>query len=399
VIQQHINPESYMRNQPWSAADQSYASADFGRIPNNTAFQQQSAWADPTMFDPDFNLVGNLDVTPQTVPHPFNSSALYFNHGLTYSGSATLGLDNKRSAQYNEESSWYPSHSTEVPCGVSVNGSDPETDCSYSPKSYVSETQGSDVLPFMPEPKADAGSKNTNSYYSTHAYAPIKTSSPVDSSTVKSDDLSVAVPGLARLGLNGVVPSPTHTVAGYSLNGLPLIYEDICSLNSSEYAYSQKSSPGLSPWNTEGGSANMTVMPFRPRVPPTSGAPINNLPSGYQAHHGSSEPRALSTWSGSRTSFPARDSFRERGPAHRVVDSHAERKADDQILLEGKREGLTYKEIRKKMYTKCAESTLRGRYRSLTKARQDRVRKPVWQKKDVSFRVLVVVLTANEREG
>jgi hypothetical protein len=31
-----------------------------------------------------------------------------------------------------------------------------------------------------------------------------------------------------------------------------------------------------------------------------------------------------------------------------------------------------------------AESTLRGRYRSLTKERKDRVRKPVWTKVDVS---------------
>ncbi|KAF2270924.1 hypothetical protein CC78DRAFT_610973 [Lojkania enalia] len=60
-----------------------------------------------------------------------------------------------------------------------------------------------------------------------------------------------------------------------------------------------------------------------------------------------------------------------------------QRKFEDDILLEGKRAGLTYKEIRKKMKTKVAESTLRGRYRSLTKARRDRVRKPVWTDEDV----------------
>lgn len=61
------------------------------------------------------------------------------------------------------------------------------------------------------------------------------------------------------------------------------------------------------------------------------------------------------------------------------------RTMEDQILLDGKRSGLTYKEIRKRMPSKIAESTLRGRYRSLTKARKDRVRKPVWTKNDVSF--------------
>jgi hypothetical protein len=66
------------------------------------------------------------------------------------------------------------------------------------------------------------------------------------------------------------------------------------------------------------------------------------------------------------------------------MDAQAQRRADDDILLEGKRNGLTYKEIRKKMTVKCAESTLRGRYRSLTKARKDRVRKPTWTANDVS---------------
>ncbi|KAH7126835.1 hypothetical protein B0J11DRAFT_505558 [Dendryphion nanum] len=59
------------------------------------------------------------------------------------------------------------------------------------------------------------------------------------------------------------------------------------------------------------------------------------------------------------------------------------RKKEDSILLEGKRAGLTYKEIKKKMRTDVAESTLRGRYRSLTKARKDRVRKPKWTEIDI----------------
>lgn len=63
-----------------------------------------------------------------------------------------------------------------------------------------------------------------------------------------------------------------------------------------------------------------------------------------------------------------------------------ERRVEDQILLDGKQAGLTYKEIRRRMKTAVAESTLRGRYRSLTKARKDRVRKPVWTEKDVSLR-------------
>ena len=68
----------------------------------------------------------------------------------------------------------------------------------------------------------------------------------------------------------------------------------------------------------------------------------------------------------------------------------AQRVEEDKVLLEGKQNGLTYKEIRKKMRTRVAESTLRGRYRSLTKERKDRVRKPVWTPKDVSVKIYYV---------
>ncbi|OCK92355.1 uncharacterized protein K441DRAFT_614568, partial [Cenococcum geophilum 1.58] len=45
---------------------------------------------------------------------------------------------------------------------------------------------------------------------------------------------------------------------------------------------------------------------------------------------------------------------------------------------------MSYKEIRQKGGLQAAESTLRGRFRALTKARKDRVRKPVWTERDVS---------------
>lgn len=70
----------------------------------------------------------------------------------------------------------------------------------------------------------------------------------------------------------------------------------------------------------------------------------------------------------------------------RVTDTEAQKRLNDRILIQGKTDGLTYKEIRRKLVgEKPAESTLRGRYRSLTKARKDRVRKPVWSAVDVSI--------------
>ncbi|KAF2467222.1 uncharacterized protein BDR25DRAFT_316983 [Lindgomyces ingoldianus] len=72
-----------------------------------------------------------------------------------------------------------------------------------------------------------------------------------------------------------------------------------------------------------------------------------------------------------------------RDDSTRFQSSDHQRRMEDDILLRGKRQGLTYREIKKKIPSNVAESTLRGRYRSLTKARKDRVRRPVWTANDV----------------
>lgn len=61
----------------------------------------------------------------------------------------------------------------------------------------------------------------------------------------------------------------------------------------------------------------------------------------------------------------------------------------DQYLVEARKAGLSYKVIRAQGNFSEAESTLRGRYRSLTKAKKDRVRKPQWTKKDVGIFALI----------
>jgi hypothetical protein len=57
--------------------------------------------------------------------------------------------------------------------------------------------------------------------------------------------------------------------------------------------------------------------------------------------------------------------------------------AKDQQLIEWKNQGLSYKEIKSRGGFEEAESTLRGRYRTLTKPKHLRVRKPEWPDRDV----------------
>ena len=57
--------------------------------------------------------------------------------------------------------------------------------------------------------------------------------------------------------------------------------------------------------------------------------------------------------------------------------------AKDEFLVQAKRAGMPYREIRARGNFTEAESTLRGRFRALTKAKEYRVRKPEWQAHDV----------------
>lgn len=60
--------------------------------------------------------------------------------------------------------------------------------------------------------------------------------------------------------------------------------------------------------------------------------------------------------------------------------------AKDEFLVRHKLQGMTYRQIRVKGGFTEAESTLRGRFRTLTKNKEARVRKPAWTEADVSGR-------------
>ncbi|KAL3465315.1 hypothetical protein BJX64DRAFT_285570 [Aspergillus heterothallicus] len=67
--------------------------------------------------------------------------------------------------------------------------------------------------------------------------------------------------------------------------------------------------------------------------------------------------------------------------ANRIVPWTSD--ARNALLIEYKRRGLSYKDIKRIGGFKEAESTLRGRFRTLTKSKEQRVRKPQWQENDI----------------
>lgn len=71
-----------------------------------------------------------------------------------------------------------------------------------------------------------------------------------------------------------------------------------------------------------------------------------------------------------------------RPPVSLLMASDAERARKDALLLQLRSEGYTYQEIRRRCHFTEAESTMRGRYRVLTKPKEERVRKPQWTAHD-----------------
>ena len=72
-------------------------------------------------------------------------------------------------------------------------------------------------------------------------------------------------------------------------------------------------------------------------------------------------------------------------PCPLAVGRSSSRDTQDQFLIMSKLSGMPYKEIKAQGQFREAESTLRGRFRSLTKSKAQRVRKPQWQERDVSW--------------
>lgn len=73
--------------------------------------------------------------------------------------------------------------------------------------------------------------------------------------------------------------------------------------------------------------------------------------------------------------------------------------AKNALLIHYKEQGMSYKDIKAIAGFDEAESTLRGRYRTLTKPKEERVRKPEWSERDVSSPFIVLGATQQLTSG
>ncbi|KJK77347.1 hypothetical protein H634G_07086 [Metarhizium anisopliae BRIP 53293] len=158
-----------------------------------------------------------------------------------------------------------------------------------------------------------------------------------------------------------IVPA-THT----TYNALPMPYFGM-DLPGGSYLAARSFSPASSTKTTlaAGSISTATVSP-----PPANPDQGNHTPASA-AYAYASRPQAASE-------APA-------VPLPPVKSSATPRTEEDRILMECRRLGMTYSAIRKKLRTKVAESTLRGRVRQLTLPPRDRERKPAWSDKDIKL--------------
>ena len=150
------------------------------------------------------------------------------------------------------------------------------------------------------------------------------------------------------------------------------------------YEHSHSSSPGTTPWYPPGYRAEKPTMIQDSQTHPSATPPHDQSPGSSMAFTDRSVRHRQPQWSNRSSGVPAQSHFQTRFMAPVTADEKEQRAADDETLLQMKQDGYTYKDIRKALRRKVAESTLRGRYRSLTKPRKQRVRAPKWTEIDVS---------------
>ncbi|KAI1321014.1 hypothetical protein F5Y16DRAFT_405392 [Xylariaceae sp. FL0255] len=131
--------------------------------------------------------------------------------------------------------------------------------------------------------------------------------------------------------------------------------------------------------------------PTQPRFLPSSSyehAPSKSRSSGHSRRSAKIEPEENDFRLPSLKPVPE-GRIGARATQHRnrplaLADDGADREAKDRFLQDAREnKKMTYKEIKVVGGFTEAESTLRGRYRALTKRKEDRVRKPEWQDKDL----------------
>lgn len=395
VKQDQYRPEDFAQNSHWSAPQQ--LSQDFqppvstalDHTANGFGYPSGQLWEGTTALNDSAVWTNAMQMEPYIVRDIDNQ--VRQNCELVYDGEVASDMPVKGHADYGRQPIWVPLLPHGLPRGMGMNGSDMERSNSLSPKSPFSERLDDTYSPgSMPDTASPKGTWSSCRV----ALMPYPESSPqcvsarAHMNSARTYTAQGPVPfHLTDLSKTRYDVTPSSTAPARTCRqDHGAISLDTYQHTFSEHSYPQGNSSDSSPWYPSERMDYVSSLPFRPREPQAQQAHMNSDTSDSSANGDGSSDYPVLVRESSRNDGHAQVNYQPRFQVPRSIDAEAQRKSNDEVLVQGKRSGLTYKEIRNKMVgEKPAESTLRGRYRSLTKARKDRVRKPVWKKNDVSF--------------
>ncbi|KAI1467051.1 uncharacterized protein F4812DRAFT_459902 [Daldinia caldariorum] len=208
---------------------------------------------------------------------------------------------------------------------------------------------------------------------------------PVSSWTSSSYPSTIS-PKMLRIN-----PSPTPASSSESIHNAMLSGADLDpGASAYEHSHSHPRSPFQSQRQSQKPRKELPSKPARSRlVPITSSEPspsskgkrpaLPQLPGDHEQ-----SPQKVRVAQPKQERHDAAPQGSEGSPARgRSSRSSGVRSAKDEFLVRSKLAGMTYREIRRLGNFTEAESTLRGRFRTLTKDKEARVRKPEWQDNDI----------------
>lgn len=289
------------------------------------------------------------------------------NHDLLYNHDASQNTLDK-ATDFGSSTFWLPN-------GMVDTALSPSADILLSPASAYSDMKhsyspGSDYGPATPgNSRAGYGAKVSSPRFAPPTQQSVILQQPRDAA--KQHSLSV----------------PMTSVEGFPMSN---ILNDATMYGSEDsYGQSQSSSPGITPWFPPGYVDEKAAFAQNPRDHQADTTLFDGRPNSYLAPLDRTSRQRQAQWS-NKNAIPSQSHFQTRFMVPPTDSEKEQRSEDDKILLQMKNDGYTYKDIRKRLGRKVAESTLRGRYRSLTKPRNARVRAPKWQEVDV--RILDIVI-------
>lgn len=298
---------------------------------------------------------GNNMVWSELPNEPHIDGSMLLNQDLLYSHDASQNTLNK-TTDFSNSAFWLSN-------GMVNTAPRPSADILLSPASPFSDVRhtyspGSEYCPATP-------SQSTK--VSSPWFAP-----PTPQSVIQQPRGSAAIQHGLSISMTSAGAFP-----------MSITFDDATMYGSKHsYEQSQSSSPGLTPWYPPGYVDEKAAIAQDPRSQQADTPLLDCRPNSYLAPLERRLRHRQGQWS-NKDAVPAQSHFQTRFMAPLTDSEKAQRSEDDKILLKMKGEGYTYKDIRKKLGVKVAESTLRGRYRSLTKPRSARVRAPKWQEVDV----------------